>query len=511
MAEADSSLQDAWRRWRHLLVPLLAASLPVLLLVLAGVIWLVERDFFLAWLLLLAIGGYLSMRLLPRANRRFETELPKQAADPVWPPVAQEAWAQVAARADGIGIDDWPESAVGFYDIAREVLEDVARHAHPDSVQPLAEVALPHALLVIECACHEMRSEVLGVVPFAHKVRLADLGRIQSIGTLVGRLNDLYRAGRLIAFPVQAIAAEAASAARSQAVGVAREGLQVWLLRQWIRKVGYHAIALYSGQTLLSAPAAAPLPGSAADLRDALEQAADAEPLRLLVLGRSSAGKSSLINALFGEQLAATDVQADTTTGLTPYVLERDGWPAALVHDSGGCDSAGFGVRDVLKAAERSDALLFVTAANRADRATERALLDALRQGEQARERGLPPLLVVVSHIDRLPPAREWSPPYDLRSSQPKAQAIAGAVESVARDLAVPVAQVIPVCLAGGHVYNVEDTLLATLAAQMDDLRQARLRRCLAEHRRRENWTQVGEQVRAAGRLLRDFLGGHNS
>ncbi len=507
MADDGTGLREVWRRWRHLVPPFLVAVLPLLVLLFGGVVWLIHHDGLLIWLLALMVGGYAAMKMLPGANRRLEADLPGQDPDPAWPPIAAGAWEKVAAKADTLTITDWPDSARGFYDLARDTLAEVARHAHPDARQPLAEVSLPHALLVIEAASHDLRTEVLAVVPFAHKVRLADFERVQSLGSILSNLNDLYRAGRFAAFPIQAIAAEAASTARSQAFEMTREALQVWLMRQWVRKVGFHAVALYCGHTVLSAPKGGPTADSMRDLRRAAEAAADDEPLRLLVMGRSGAGKSSLVNALFGEELAATDVLADTTPGLTPFVLERDGWPAALVLDSPGCDSDSFGVAEVFAEAARSDALLFVTPATRPDRAGERAMLDELRASKLAHERGLPPLFVVLSQADRLPPARAWAPPYDLGSEDPKAVSIAGAVRAAATDLGVPVERVIPACLASGRVYNVEDTLLNLLAAEMDGLRQARLRRCLAEHRRKENWALVLEQLRAAGRFLQARLG----
>ena len=48
------------------------------------------------------------------------------------------------------------------------------------------------------------------------------------------------------------------------------------------------------------------------------------EPLRILVLGQVKAGKSGLINALFGETRAAVDV-VPRTRHIEPFVLEREG------------------------------------------------------------------------------------------------------------------------------------------------------------------------------------------
>ena len=60
-----------------------------------------------------------------------------------------------------------------------------------------------------------------------------------------------------------------------------------------------------------------------------------AEPLRVLVAGQVSAGKSSLVNALGQEVRAAVDA-LPATRDFTPYSLSRDGLPGALITDSPG-------------------------------------------------------------------------------------------------------------------------------------------------------------------------------
>jgi hypothetical protein len=109
----------------------------------------------------------------------------------------------------------------------------------------------------------------------------------------------------------------------------------------------------------------------------------------------------------------------------------------------------------------------------------------------------------VLSHIDRLRPIREWLPPYDL--SEPKslkAESIRAALEVVATDLAVPIANVIPVCLAGGRVYNVDDVLWAAIFERLDAAQRSRLLRCQDERKREENWSLVRRQLANAGRFL---------
>ena len=65
----------------------------------------------------------------------------------------------------------------------------------------------------------------------------------------------------------------------------------------------------------------------------------DKEPLRILVVGQKKSGKSSLVNALFGEYRAATDV-VPRTDQVEPYVLEREGLQQAIVLDTAGYDIA---------------------------------------------------------------------------------------------------------------------------------------------------------------------------
>ena len=56
-------------------------------------------------------------------------------------------------------------------------------------------------------------------------------------------------------------------------------------------------------------------------------------------MGQKKSGKSSLVNALFGQYRAATDV-VPRTDQVEPYVLVREGLEQAIILDTAGYDIA---------------------------------------------------------------------------------------------------------------------------------------------------------------------------
>ncbi len=507
-------MKALWRRLDRwwLLIPLLwllpfAALLPI------GLLWLREAGLLLVWVGLVSFFGAAGYGLhlwLARGQRR-ELFGEQTRPNPDWPPAADGAWALVEALAERVDPEDWPlEEGMKFGLLAQQTLEEVAGYFHPEVDQPLLELTLPHGLLIIERASRDLRESITEHIPFSHRLSVGAVARAYRWKPFAERLLGLYRVGQWVVNPTHALLSEAWQHLRGHGYAMAREDLHRWLLREFVRKVGTYAIELYSGRLLLSDtdPVSRPTVRSAQDLKVAVgvgvseEATQGPEPLRILVLGRSNSGKSSLINALFGQLRAATDLLPATTGAATPYRLEREGLEVALIFDTPGAEQVK---REGLRTlAEEADMILWASAAHRADRRSEREALDALRAELAARsDRRPPPLLVVLTHIDRLRPPREWRPPYDLsHPADPKSKNIAAAVAAVAGDLEVPIAKVIPVCLAEGRVYNVDDTLWVAMLEQMDQAQRVRLLRCQDARRREENWALLGRQLATAGRLL---------
>jgi len=491
------------------LAALLLWLVPVAALLPIGIYWLWQSNL-MSWWLGTLVGcsalGYGFQYLLSRRQRRL-LDTATTTPDPYWPPRGEAAWAAVEQVAETVDPKDHPlDDGDRVWLLGQRVLEAVARSYHPKAERPLLELTVPHMLLIIERASHDLRDSIVRNIPFSHQLVIGDLLRVQRWKESAERWVNVYRAGRFVLNPANALLSELWGQVRDQGYGVAWTELHRWLLREYVRKVGYYAIALYSGRLLLSDET--PPVVSQADLAQAAT-APTTEPLRILVLGRASAGKSSLINALFGDVVAATDILPDTTASLTPYRLSHDGLDAALIFDTPGSDTPLFDEQSLQRAALTADLILYVCPAHRPDRQQDRQLLDRVRGWYAVRsERRPPPVLVVATHIDQLRPSREWQPPYDLLNpTTPKAANIRAAVEAIATDLAVPLDTVIPVCLAEGRVYNVDDALWAAILKRQSEADRVRFLRCLQERKRRENWVLLSQQLARAGRWLVDLPG----
>ncbi|MGE0701578.1 MAG: GTPase family protein [Hyphomicrobiaceae bacterium] len=311
------------------------------------------------------------------------------------------------------------------------------------------------------------------------------------------RAYDIYRLLRL-ANPAAAVTQEIRERLSKHMYQGLREELARRLLGAYVREVGRAAIDLYSGRLAVPKPEA--------DF--AAAETADSEaPLRILLAGQSGSGKSSLVNALSAEVKAAADALPQTRA-FTSYEVQREGLPPVVLIDSPGLARTEDTGTIAARAAE-CDVLVWVAAADRPDRALDRAALESVRRHiAQHPDRPEPPVLVVLTHIDRLRPFQEWSPPYDIAAPDgAKSRSIRAAIDAAAEDLARPVASIVPVCASPERgSYNVE-LVWARIAEVLPAAKSAQLVRRIAGARAGGlDWRRVVGQAVSAGRLAADVL-----
>src|SRR5436305_9968830 len=117
----------------------------------------------------------------------------------------------------------------------------------------------------------------------------------------------------------------------------------------------------------------------------------------------------------------------------------------------------------------------------------------------------MPPVLLVLSHVDLLSPASEWEPPYDWREgSRLKEEQMRDAAAAAGEVFAGKVADVVPVCAAVGKEMGVRDELLPAVAARLGEARGVGLLRALHAEASADRAKKLGRQVvNVGGQLLK--------
>ncbi len=488
-------------------------AVPYLLLFIAGSAWLYQNRMIVPWAGI-ALASTLSGWYLLRSLRHVASP-PMVQPDLSWPPLGVDAWTDVEKLAATIEAENIPFGQTEkLVDIVRRVVDAVARQYHPEAAEPWLETPVPHLLRILELAARDLREATLSYLPGSHILTVGDLRRLQK---LAGMANHSYFWYRIASFAINTPAAflrEGRDALFGKLKSVSMDAAKRWAVGYFVRRVGYYAIQLYGRHINLddARPADAISKKSANMADDDVMRTAmlDREPLRILVVGQVKAGKSSLVNALFGEYRAATDV-VPRTDRVEPYVLTRDGLEQAIVLDTAGYDAASGDtasgeqtVRALLAHLHGCDIVLGVCSAASAARQADRKFLDAIRaEFQRTPDRHMPIIVTALTHIDRLRPIAEWNPPYRLSPPEgPKAEQIAAAVETVASDLGLSAGDVIPVCLLPERIYNVEEALIPAILDYLPAAQRVKYVRCLRRQRDEEYWQRIWRQTVNAGRVL---------
>ncbi|WP_299692486.1 GTPase [uncultured Vibrio sp.] len=226
------------------------------------------------------------------------------------------------------------------------------------------------------------------------------------------------------------------------------------------------AIDLYSGRFSIEDEAL-----KASDVSELDEQrfAPELEPVRIVLVGQTSSGKSSIINALKQELIAEVDVLPSTDTS-TVYNAFVDGNDVRVV-DLQGLDGNPKTEALMLKEMTQADMVLWVLKANQSARDLDKQLkdrLDAFYDDAENISRKKPIVVLVVNQVDRLKPVDEWQPPYYLENpTSAKAKIIAQALEYNQTLLQPDIA--LPLAIAPEKVKFGFDTLRQTLIERIAD------------------------------------------
>ena len=443
------------------LLALILIFLPLVGMPLAGMVWLWQSGYMGHWLLLLLLCGSLAWLLqwgLVYHDKRRTLEA-RTLPDGQWSSTAEGAWLQVEALAQSIDPADHSLSdGGGLWRLAQNTLEQVAGHFHPHKEQPLLELTLPHTLLIIERASRELRKEIVHTLPFSHRLSLGNLVQARRFQLTAARYHNAYRMGRALVSPASAIYKEFSRAVGSHILDYGSERLQRWLLQEYVRKVGFYAIELYSGNLLLSG-----------DLTSAA-----GHPLQVLILGPARSGKSSLIETLAGGGAEAAPKESDKW--IRAQRLSSSDWGELALWDTPAWKSLPR--NRARRAVADADIIIWVSHALEMDADYEAGQLARLQRwlGRRAGQPE-PPLLVALTHCEQL----------DAEQLQ----------TSTATKLAVPPESIILLSLSDPLAARARKSLAAAFSAHHAQAVRSHYWRYLHRQRRDENRELAGRQLRS--------------
>jgi len=320
-----------------LLYILLVVVLPTATLVIAGLVFLWQKNVLLittaVWLLA-AVIAYTTLIYWPsrkakqsaahhataEANKLTELsagnendKLPQQlAAQQHWTTTDVQIWEQccLSIEAQLQKQPDWEDLPT----LALEQLALISEHFHGKSKSAQFQFTLPELLLVVSVTSSRYRQLVLEHIPFIDKFSIATgsnlLDQKENIGAGFKWFTRLRRTARLLN-PASAVVGELRDLISNKIFSQASAALQSDLKRLLLQEAVQVGIDLYSGKLATSDDELAAYK-SKATLADTHRVVDAAELVRIVLIGQTSSGKSSLANALTDCMQAEVDVLPTT-------------------------------------------------------------------------------------------------------------------------------------------------------------------------------------------------------
>jgi len=366
--------------------------------------------------------------------------------------------------------------------------------------------SIPESLKMVEEVSRRYRYILKAHVPFIENIHLSylrlglDYKNQLSAGSKAAKWAfNAYRLLR-ISSPYLAVISEIRTLMIDKVLNGVSAELQYKLKRALLQEVLSVAIDLYSERFKIDD---SEIGRCNVANQDENRIAPPLAPLRVCLIGQVSSGKSSILNAILG-RVAAEVNPLPSTDNITGYECSKDGIDKLRIIDLPGLDGNKLTKQKLLEQYTNSDLVLWVLKANQSARVLDdefMSCIDDFYSKEKNQSRKRPRIIGLLTHIDRLKPVSDWSPPYNLDNpDSEKAKNIKSAVDYNKSILTI--STILPVCIANSAPSFNLDALEHLLAEHYDEGIHAQLNRRRIEAREKINFREQPMRLVRTGQAL---------
>ena len=387
---------------------LILILIPFVGLLILGIVFLYENGylyFLIAWTLVsFAVFGLYKL-INSRINNEKELafigdDILVQPSER-WSEFDNKVWREIDEFIDqnikrGIG---WGELQI----YALKIISSVARHYNPTNSEKEFAFSITELLLALEEVSRRYRRYIHDNIPFSDKISLSLLKKTYNHKDKLKKLeyaHNIYRVARF-SNPAAALISEVRGFATDALFANLSDSLQAKLKIVLLKEVASVAIDLYSGNFKVED---CDLLDSKASARDEERQAIKIEPLRVVIVGQTGAGKSSVINALVEKMVAEVSI-IPSTDKIAVYECKIDDIEMIRLVDSPGLDGSPETEETILNEMVESDLIIWVVKAAQSARKLDRQLrdkFDEFYKKSENRSRIKPKTVLVVNQVDKL-------------------------------------------------------------------------------------------------------------